>query len=115
MSPTVSIASPVLKAESSFLGVKATGVKWTFPEIRGQLSKESGNDKVTVPTIKSGDEYITDSWEIALYVCPSLSTVQVVTVSSNGQLAISRLFIAPQAVLTFVVKTVRQCELGRPV
>jgi hypothetical protein len=43
--------------------------------IRTQLAEESGNDKVSVPTFKVGDEYITDSWVIAewvSWVCPFL-------------------------------------------
>lgn len=46
----------------------------TWPEIRGDLARETGNDKVTVPTLKlSSREYLTDSWVIAEYVSPSMS------------------------------------------
>ena len=54
--------------------MKATSAKRSFDLIRTDLAKETGNDKVTVPTIKVAEgEYITDSWAIAEYVskcCP---------------------------------------------
>jgi glutathione S-transferase len=57
------------RADHSILGLKATSAKRSFHLIRTDLAKETGNDKVTVPTIKVGDgEYITDSWAIAEYV-----------------------------------------------
>ena len=41
----------------------------TFLQVRNELAKETGNDKVTVPTLRTeGGEYITDSWKIAEYV-----------------------------------------------
>lgn len=40
----------------------------TFAQIRGEFEKETGNPKVSVPTIKVGDEWVTDSWKIAEWV-----------------------------------------------
>jgi hypothetical protein len=41
----------------------------SFELIRGDLAEECGNDKVTVPTLKTPQgEYITDSWAIAEHV-----------------------------------------------
>ncbi len=40
----------------------------TFPNIRGRLAKETGNEQVTVPTMVTEDGFVTDSWEIAQWV-----------------------------------------------
>ncbi|KAL1409431.1 hypothetical protein Q8F55_003414 [Vanrija albida] len=53
------------KVDLAILGVPYTDVPQTFPQIRGELAEASGNPKVTVPTLKAGDEYVTDSWVIA--------------------------------------------------
>ncbi|BEJ12460.1 hypothetical protein CspHIS471_0209200 [Cutaneotrichosporon sp. HIS471] len=37
----------------------------TFDEIRGSFETETGNLKVTVPTVKTADGWVTGSWEIA--------------------------------------------------
>lgn len=56
------------QAHARILGVKVDSEKRDFHLIRTQLAEETGNDKVTVPTLKVGDEYITDSWVIAEWV-----------------------------------------------
>jgi glutathione S-transferase len=43
-------------------------VPLTFPNIRGRLAKETGNEQVTVPTMVTEDGFVTDSWEIAQWV-----------------------------------------------
>jgi glutathione S-transferase len=50
------------------LGIPYESVNLTFPGIRGDLAKQTDNDKVTVPTIVDGGKTITDSWVIAEYV-----------------------------------------------
>jgi len=55
-------------ANNSILGVKVTSEKRDFHLIRTELAKETGNKDVTVPTLKVGGEYITDSWVIAEWV-----------------------------------------------
>lgn len=56
------------KTDSSILGVPYDTVPLTFPQIRDQLAAETGNDKVTVPTLKTAGGFVTDSWEVAKYV-----------------------------------------------
>ncbi|WVQ81676.1 hypothetical protein IAT38_003801 [Cryptococcus sp. DSM 104549] len=63
--PTVSPYVWKTKVGLAILGVKYTMDCKSFYEIRYELSKECGNPDVTVPTIKSGNEYITDSGVIA--------------------------------------------------
>ncbi|CAK9780050.1 hypothetical protein CC85DRAFT_283631 [Cutaneotrichosporon oleaginosum] len=53
------------KSDLAILGIPYTETKLTFAEIRGDLARASGNDKVTVPTLRAGDEYVTDSFKIA--------------------------------------------------
>lgn len=50
------------------LGVPYNPVALTFPQIRDDLAKLTGNEKVTVPTLKTESGFVTDSWEIAKYV-----------------------------------------------
>lgn len=53
----------------SILGVPYESVPMTFPEVRGNLATDSGNNEVTCPTIKlPNNGYITDSWVIAKWV-----------------------------------------------
>ena len=53
----------------SILGAEYTPALRSFELIRGDLAEECGNDKVTVPTLKTAQgEYITDSWAIAEHV-----------------------------------------------
>ncbi len=41
----------------------------TFHTISHELRKQTGNENVTVPTLRIGEkEYVTDSWKIAEYV-----------------------------------------------
>lgn len=53
---------------SSTLGIPYELVGRTYEEIRGSFEGETGNRKVTVPTIKVGGEWVTDSWAIAEYL-----------------------------------------------
>ncbi len=52
-----------------FLGVPYSSQPCSFPEIRGRLAKDSGNPKVTVPTLLLNDEeHKSESFKIAEYV-----------------------------------------------
>ncbi|BEI90634.1 uncharacterized protein CcaverHIS019_0307040 [Cutaneotrichosporon cavernicola] len=53
------------KSDLAILGIAYTEEKLTFAQVRGELASDSGNDTVTVPTIKVGQEYVTDSFAIA--------------------------------------------------
>lgn len=53
--------------QARILGVSYDFEELTFAQIRGQLADDTGNDAVTVPTLK-GEGYVTDSWEIAKFV-----------------------------------------------
>lgn len=56
--------------EDRFLGVPYTEERLTFDAIRNDLAKETGDEKILVPVLKSDGETLKDSWEIALYVSP---------------------------------------------
>lgn len=58
-----------LNSRRSILGVDYTPALRSFDLIRGDLAGECGNDKVTVPTLKTAQgDYVTDSWAIAEHV-----------------------------------------------
>jgi glutathione S-transferase len=52
----------------STLGVPYKLVGRTYSEIRGSFETETGNAKVTVPTIETPEGFVTDSWKIAEWV-----------------------------------------------
>lgn len=56
------------EVDLSTLGVPYELRGKTFAQIRGEFEKETGNPKVSVPTLKTEDGWITDSWKIAEYV-----------------------------------------------
>ena len=56
------------EVDLSTLGVPYELRGKTFAQIRGQFEKETGNPKVSVPTIETEDGWVTDSWTIAEYV-----------------------------------------------
>lgn len=56
------------EVDLSTLGVPYELKGKTFAQIRGEFEKETGNPKVSVPTLKTEDGWITDSWTIAEYV-----------------------------------------------
>lgn len=64
----MSLANLRFQLMTSILGVQPDIVNLTFPQIRDQLERETGNPKVTVPTLKTPEGFVTDSWEVAKYV-----------------------------------------------
>lgn len=56
------------EVDLSTLGVPYELKGKTFAQIRGEFEKETGNPKVSVPTLQTEDGWITDSWTIAEYV-----------------------------------------------
>ncbi|WVQ81667.1 hypothetical protein IAT38_003792 [Cryptococcus sp. DSM 104549] len=53
------------KVDLAILGVPYTSVDKSFHQIKYELPEVFGTPTVMVPTIKVGEEYITDSWTIA--------------------------------------------------
>lgn len=55
-------------AEGSILDVPYDSNPLTFLEIRKDLAEMTGDEKVTVPTLKTEDGYTIDSYKVAEYV-----------------------------------------------
>ncbi|ORX35575.1 hypothetical protein BD324DRAFT_630719 [Kockovaella imperatae] len=55
----------ITKLDLALLGIEHERKPITFSQIRSELVKSTGNDKVTVPTIHDDGSYVTDSWAIA--------------------------------------------------
>jgi hypothetical protein len=50
------------------LGLEYKQKGLTFVQIREDLAREYGNEKISVPTVVAGEEVVTDSWSIAEWV-----------------------------------------------
>ena len=65
--------SPRAKSAGQSLTCRILGVDYeykgqSFWEIHTSLAKKTGKPKITVPTVETGDEFITESWDIAQWV-----------------------------------------------
>lgn len=67
------------------LGIPYNLVGRTFAQIRGEFEKETGNPKVSVPTIKVGNEWVTDSFAIAEWVGTSVDAAACALSAHNVQ------------------------------
>ncbi|GMK59708.1 hypothetical protein CspeluHIS016_0803140 [Cutaneotrichosporon spelunceum] len=66
--PNVSSFVHITMSDMAILGLHYNVVPLTFPVIRTRLAAETGNDKVTVPTLVTDEGYVTDSWAIAQWL-----------------------------------------------
>ncbi|RXK36028.1 hypothetical protein M231_06742 [Tremella mesenterica] len=64
----------ISKLALRFFDVPFTHVGYSFTEIRGKLAEISGDSKVSVPTLNTGEGWVTDSWKIADFLEEKYST-----------------------------------------